>query len=63
VNGIDLHFIHERSADPDAVPLIISHGWPGSVFEFHKIIKQLTSPGKTISSRQVTLVPFSEARP
>lgn len=45
VNDIDLHFIHERSSDPDAIPLILSHGWPGSIYEFHKIIKKLTSPG------------------
>ena len=32
VNGIDLHFVHIRSADPDAVPLLLSHGWPGSFF-------------------------------
>jgi len=32
VNGIDLHFVHLRSADPDAVPLVLSHGWPGSFF-------------------------------
>lgn len=32
VNGIDLHFVHLRSAEPDAVPLLLSHGWPGSFF-------------------------------
>jgi hypothetical protein len=36
VNGIQLHFIHQKSSDPSAVPLLLSHGWPGSVFEFHK---------------------------
>lgn len=46
VNGINLHFIHERSSAPDAIPLIISHGWPGSVFEFHKIIHRLTATGE-----------------
>ncbi|KAK9917222.1 hypothetical protein WJX75_001993 [Coccomyxa subellipsoidea] len=45
VNGIELHFIHERSSDPDATPIVLSHGWPGSVFEFHKIIRKLTTPG------------------
>lgn len=44
INGIDLHFIHHRSPHDDATPLIISHGWPGSVFEFMKIIGPLTDP-------------------
>ena len=39
--GIDLHFIHVRSPDPQAMPLLLSHGWPGSVFEFHKLIPLL----------------------
>jgi microsomal epoxide hydrolase len=39
-----LHFIHARSPHPNAFPLIITHGWPGSVFEFHKIIGPLTDP-------------------
>jgi len=43
VNGIDLHFIHERSHDPDAIPLIFSHGWPGSFVEAFKIIPLLTA--------------------
>ena len=41
VSGIDLHFIHVRSPDPGAIPLVLSHGWPGSVFEFHKLIPLL----------------------
>jgi microsomal epoxide hydrolase len=44
VDDIDLHFIHQRSNEPDAVPLVITHGWPGSVFEFYKIIGPLTDP-------------------
>jgi microsomal epoxide hydrolase len=42
VAGIDLHFIHARSPNPQAMPLLLSHGWPGSVFEFHKLIPLLT---------------------
>ncbi len=42
LGGIDLHFIHEPSRSPNPMPLLISHGWPGSVFEFHKIIPLLT---------------------
>jgi microsomal epoxide hydrolase len=41
VAGIDLHFIHVRSPDPEAMPLLLSHGWPGSVFEFHELIPLL----------------------
>ncbi len=44
VNGLDIHFIHVRSPEPDAFPLIITHGWPGSIVEFHKIIEPLTDP-------------------
>jgi pimeloyl-ACP methyl ester carboxylesterase len=44
VNGLALHFLHVRSPHPDAMPLLITHGWPGSVFEFHKIIGPLTDP-------------------
>jgi len=46
VEGIDVHFIHEPGKGPNAVPLLISHGWPGSVFEFHKIIPMLTDPAR-----------------
>jgi microsomal epoxide hydrolase len=42
--GIDLHFIHEEGKGPAPMPLLISHGWPGSVYEFHKIMPMLTDP-------------------
>ena len=53
-----LHFIHEPGRGPNPMPLLISHGWPGSVFEFHKLIPLLTEhftvvapslPGYTLS--------------
>lgn len=44
VQGRDIHFIHARSSHADALPLVITHGWPGSVFEFYKIIGPLTEP-------------------
>ncbi len=44
VGGIDLHFIHQRSPEATAMPLIITHGWPGSVLEFTDIIGPLTDP-------------------
>ncbi len=44
IDAIDLHFIHQRSSEPGAIPIVITHGWPGSVFEFYKIIGPLTDP-------------------
>lgn len=44
INGLNIHFIHIRSKEPDALPLIITHGWPGSIVEFMKIIDPLTNP-------------------
>src|SRR6266511_1803724 len=44
IDGIDVHFLHVRSPEPDAVPLIISHGWPGAVTEFLDVAGPLTDP-------------------
>jgi pimeloyl-ACP methyl ester carboxylesterase len=44
IDGLDIHFIHVRSPHPNAMPLIMTHGWPGSVFEFLKVIDPLTNP-------------------
>ena len=44
LDGIDIHFLHCRSPHADALPLIISHGWPGSVLEFRHIIDALVDP-------------------
>ena len=44
IDGLELHFVHQRSPHPDAIPLLITHGWPGSIVEFHKIIEPLTNP-------------------
>ena len=43
-SGLRIHFIHERSPHDGATPLLIQHGWPGSFFEFHKIVDMLTRP-------------------
>jgi pimeloyl-ACP methyl ester carboxylesterase len=60
LEGIDLHFIRAPGRKPDAMPLLLSHGWPGSVLEFHKLIPLLTEhftvvapslPGYTLSFR------------
>ena len=44
IDGVDIHFIHVRSKNPNALPVIITHGWPGSVIEELKIIDPLTNP-------------------
>jgi pimeloyl-ACP methyl ester carboxylesterase len=44
LDGVDIHFIHQRSKNPNALPLAVTHGWPGSVVEFTKIIGALTDP-------------------
>jgi pimeloyl-ACP methyl ester carboxylesterase len=44
IDGLDIHFIHVRSEHDDALPLIVTHGWPGSVIEQLKIIDPLTNP-------------------
>jgi pimeloyl-ACP methyl ester carboxylesterase len=46
VGGIDLHFMHVRGVGPNPMPLILSHGWPGSVLEFGKLIPLLTDPAR-----------------
>jgi microsomal epoxide hydrolase len=61
IRGIDLHFIHEPGRGANPMPLLLSHGWPGSVWEFHKLIPLLTErftvvapslPGYTLSFRE-----------
>ena len=44
IDGVDIHFIHVRSRHPNALPLIMTHGWPGSVFELLKTVGPLTDP-------------------
>jgi microsomal epoxide hydrolase len=41
IHGISLHFIHEPATHKDAIPLLLLHGWPGSVFEFYKLLPLL----------------------
>ena len=45
IDGLDIHFIHVRSANRNAMPLILTHGWPGSIVEFLKLIGPLPKPG------------------
>ncbi|RUT77595.1 epoxide hydrolase [Marinobacter sp. NP-6] len=44
IDGLDIHFLHIQSEHTDAMPLLLTHGWPGSVVEFLKIIEPLTKP-------------------
>jgi pimeloyl-ACP methyl ester carboxylesterase len=44
IDGVDIHFIHVRSKNPNALPVIITHGWPGSIIEQLKVIGPLTDP-------------------
>ena len=44
IDGLDIHFIHVRSRHEDALPLIVTHGWPGTILEQLKIIEPLTNP-------------------
>ena len=44
IDGLDIHFIHVRSKHENALPLIVTHGWPGSIIEQLKIIEPLTNP-------------------
>jgi len=44
IDGLDIHFLHIRSPNPDAIPLLLTHGWPGSVLEFRDVVKPLTDP-------------------
>jgi len=60
IDGLDVHFIHVRSPQHNALPLIVSHGWPGSVIEQLKIIEPLTNPtehGGTASDAFDVVIP------
>ena len=52
IGGLDIHFIHVRSQHEDALPLIVTHGWPGSIIEQLKIIEPLTNPQRTVTARR-----------
>jgi pimeloyl-ACP methyl ester carboxylesterase len=44
IDGLDIHFIHVRSRHENALPMIVTHGWPGSIIEQMKLIEPLTNP-------------------
>ncbi|KAJ4245815.1 hypothetical protein NW762_013939 [Fusarium torreyae] len=72
IEGLKIHFIHQRSKNPNAIPLLLLHGWPGSFLEVLPVIKPLTEQAKTSSGKDVSfdiIVPslpgyaFSQAPP
>ncbi|RFU80052.1 alpha beta-hydrolase [Trichoderma arundinaceum] len=54
IEGLTVHFIHQKSSDPNAIPLILFHGWPGSFLEFIPLINDLTKKGRTSKGKSVT---------
>jgi pimeloyl-ACP methyl ester carboxylesterase len=50
IDGVLIHFVHQRSSHASATPLVMIHGWPGSFFEFTKVIGPLTEPAKSDAS-------------
>src|SRR5918997_2511529 len=44
IDGLDIHFIHVKSKQPNALPIILTHGWPGSIVEMLKVVDPLTNP-------------------
>ncbi|QRW23125.1 epoxide hydrolase [Rhizoctonia solani] len=45
IGNITVHFVHQRSSDPKAIPVLLTHGWPGSFYKFHNVISPLSNPG------------------
>ena len=72
VDGTSIHFIHARSQNPNATPIILTHGWPDSFYRYHKVIPMLTDPvkyGGSVEDSFHVVVPsipgfgFSERKP
>ena len=61
IDGLGIHFYHVRSPHADALPIVMTHGWPGSVVEFQKVIAPLTDPDRarrqTPPTRSTSCVP------
>ncbi|KAJ7463638.1 Alpha/Beta hydrolase protein [Mycena latifolia] len=54
IEGLTVHFVHEKSKDPNAIPLLLLHGWPGSFHEFSPVIKPLTESWRSTSGKNVS---------
>ena len=48
VDGVDIHFIHSKAENPTGLPIVITHGWPGSVFEFLEVVEPLNAAGHDV---------------
>lgn len=57
IDGQQIHFIHERSTQPDAIPLMLIHGWPGSILEFLELIEPLTRPTESNTQAFDVVIP------
>ncbi|EJD35290.1 alpha/beta-hydrolase [Auricularia subglabra TFB-10046 SS5] len=55
--NVDLHFVHAKSSKPDAIPLLLLHGWPGSSHDFHKVVEPLTNPSNPTAPSFHVVVP------
>ncbi|KAJ7451175.1 Alpha/Beta hydrolase protein [Mycena latifolia] len=54
IEGLTVHFVHEKSQEQDAIPLLLLHGWPGSFQEFLPVIKPLTQPWTSSTGKQIS---------
>ncbi|CAK0811733.1 unnamed protein product [Prorocentrum cordatum] len=61
INGLRIHFVHERSSRADAIPLLLVHGWPGSVVEFTKVIPRLRDAGFHVVAPSIPGFGWSDA--
>ena len=61
IDGLDIHFIHVRSKHEHALPMIVTHGWPGSVIEQLKIIGPLTDPRHMADTHRMRSIGYSVA--
>jgi pimeloyl-ACP methyl ester carboxylesterase len=55
IDGLAVHFVHVRSRHPDATPLVLTHGWPGSFVEFEKVVRPLTDPSDPADAFHVVI--------
>lgn len=54
IEGLDIHFVHHKSKNPNAIPLLLNHGWPGSFLEFLPVIEPLLLQAKTSTGKPVS---------
>lgn len=61
IDGLGLHFLHRRSTRADATPLVLTHGWPGSIAEFIDVVDELADPGNPAAPRSTSWFPRCRA--